>query len=328
MKEIHFIKAGHAYPFVSLLSAENVAVRKLADQAGLPLDTVLEGNGVIGERSLWRFVDLAAHKLHRDFLGYEAATATPVFSGGKLGVMPIAEAPSLKGLLDQFFIEAMAESTGCVYALELGKTHSKLRRTPTFGNAMSSWQVEQYMIQVFIQIIRIVTGPCWLPAEVGVCSVSSPQPLPREWLHIRFKWGQSCTELLLPNSILDLPPLSEFRYPDQLKRYGALNQPVELSIGELILRQTKAGCPGIEAAARELGMSCSTLKRRLNDMGVTYSALIEESRFRLAKEMLEIPTIPLKQIAHDLGYSHRANFDRAFKRWSGVSPRQYRTNTQ
>jgi len=328
MRETHFIKAGHARPFISFLKSKNIPLKELADKAGLPLDAALEGEGVIGERSLWRFIDLAAQKNRLEFLGYECAVASPVISDGKLGAMRLADAPSLKHLLEQFFHYAMKESTGCVYELVQGETHSLCQRTPTFRDELASWQVEQYMIQVFIQIVRISTGPNWLPSEVGVNSISSPQPLPDEWRYIRFVWGRTHTQLKIPNTVLGLPPLAGFQNLDRSKRFGSLDRPEELSVRSLVKRQVLAGCPGLEAAARELGISTATLKRRFYKMGLSYSTLVEQSRLKLARDMLKNENIPLRQIAYDLGYRHHANFDRAFKRWTGESPRQYRMSLQ
>jgi len=328
MRETHFIKAGHAQPFISFLKSKNIPLKELADQAGLPLDAALEGEGVIGERSLWRFIDLAAQKHRLDFLGYQCAVASPVVSDGKLGSMPLENASSLKHLLEQFFRYVMKESTGCAYELVPGETHSLLQRTPTFRDELASWQAEQYMIQVFIQIVRISTGPNWLPSEVGVNSISSPQPLPDEWRYTRFIWGRTHTQLKIPNAVLNLPPLADFQNLDRSKRFGSLDRPEELSVRSLVKRQVLTGCPGLEAAAHELGISTATLKRRFYEMGLSYSTLVEQSRFKLAHDMLKNENIPLRQIAHDLGYRHHANFDRAFKRWTDVSPRHYRLALQ
>jgi len=326
MKELHLIQVRHAAPFIKVLKASGAPVKLLAKQSGLALDAVLKGEGVIGERSLWRFIEYAAKREGREFLGYESAVATPVVENGKFGVMPLHHESSLKSLLLQFFQDAQIESSGSHYELVTGNHHSRLRRTPIFQGEQASWQVEQYMIQVFIQIIRICAGPQWLPAEIGVSSRNSPQSLPREWQNIRFKWGQAVTELKIPNPLLELPPVwtycaLSYEWPVLSGNEG------KVTIEALVERQLTAGTINLGNAAEELGVSSATLKRRLRKLGTSYSAIVERCRYRLACDLLRNSKVSVREIAHDLGYKHPSNFARAFNRLAGVSPLAYRNRS-
>jgi AraC-like DNA-binding protein len=73
-----------------------------------------------------------------------------------------------------------------------------------------------------------------------------------------------------------------------------------------------------------VGMSVRTLQRRLADMGVSYSDLVDEVRLASALTLIDDRSIKLSEIARRLGYADAANFDRAFKRWTGLSPSQAR----
>jgi AraC-like DNA-binding protein len=80
----------------------------------------------------------------------------------------------------------------------------------------------------------------------------------------------------------------------------------------------------IERVARELGMSRQTLYRRLRDEGVTFEAILEAKRRQLAIRYLGLEGLSVKAVAYKLGFSDPAAFSRAFKRWTGVSPREFR----
>ncbi|TOZ35130.1 AraC family transcriptional regulator, partial [Burkholderia pseudomallei] len=80
------------------------------------------------------------------------------------------------------------------------------------------------------------------------------------------------------------------------------------------------GYPSLDALARELHLSERTLKRKLSDYGTTYSALLDEIRLRDALRLLEGTTLTVEEIAARVGYTDRANFSRAFRRWTGTSP--------
>ena len=80
----------------------------------------------------------------------------------------------------------------------------------------------------------------------------------------------------------------------------------------------------IEHVAFFAGMSKRTLQRRLAESGTGYSKLVDEVRFARAIELIDNPSTRLADIAHELGYSDLANFDRAFRRWTGLSPSHFR----
>lgn len=81
---------------------------------------------------------------------------------------------------------------------------------------------------------------------------------------------------------------------------------------------------GIEAVAEKLFMSDRTLKRQLAAEGTSFSTIVDEVRYRRATALLSRTDYSLEQIADELGYSDVANFSRAFKRWSGRSPSNWR----
>jgi AraC-like DNA-binding protein len=79
----------------------------------------------------------------------------------------------------------------------------------------------------------------------------------------------------------------------------------------------------LPAIAKVLGVSTRTLQRRLGESGKSFRELHDEVRFQRARELLagEAST---DDVATALGYRDRANFVRAFTRWSRQSPSQYR----
>ena len=80
----------------------------------------------------------------------------------------------------------------------------------------------------------------------------------------------------------------------------------------------------LEDVARELNMSGRTLRRRLSAGGMSFEALVENVRKTRALSLLTHSGVAVERIAIETGYSDVRNFRRAFKRWTGVSPSEYR----
>lgn len=82
--------------------------------------------------------------------------------------------------------------------------------------------------------------------------------------------------------------------------------------------------PSLSEVAELLHLSPRTLRRRLDDLGTSYNALLSTVRKRIAVRYLVNTAMTTEEIAELLNYSDAANFRHAFKRWTGRSPREYR----
>jgi AraC-like DNA-binding protein len=71
-------------------------------------------------------------------------------------------------------------------------------------------------------------------------------------------------------------------------------------------------------------MSARTLSRKLHEEGVAFTEILEETRAALAKSYLAERNLPVSEIAWLLGYREVSSFTHAFKRWTGMTPRQFR----
>ncbi|WP_407658054.1 helix-turn-helix transcriptional regulator [Marinobacter alexandrii] len=93
----------------------------------------------------------------------------------------------------------------------------------------------------------------------------------------------------------------------------------------LISTQLARGKVGVEAVASQLHMSRYTLHKKLKREGLTFAHLLEDVRRTQALNYMQDKTKPLVEIAEQLGFSELSAFSRAFKRWMGTSPAEYRS---
>ena len=95
-------------------------------------------------------------------------------------------------------------------------------------------------------------------------------------------------------------------------------------VRDIITKQLAGGTPTLSNVAKQLGMSESTLARHLEDEGTTFKTLLEDLRRRLALAYIRRSELPISEIALLLGFSQAAAFHRAFRRWTGATPLEYR----
>jgi AraC-like DNA-binding protein len=149
---------------------------------------------------------------------------------------------------------------------------------------------------------------------------------------IEVKFGQPHDAIELPRELLNrklngaLPELHK-QAESRLKRKVAQLPSRTSTAGQLerlFSFHQSLFSQGMEAAADLLGMTVRTLQRRLQAEDQNFGDLQARSRYRLAQSMLRETSLNLEAISEKLGFSDRRTFTRAFEKWSGQSPSEYR----
>nr|WP_064493777.1 AraC family transcriptional regulator [Pseudomonas chengduensis] len=91
-----------------------------------------------------------------------------------------------------------------------------------------------------------------------------------------------------------------------------------------LARQLPEQGPDLEAIAAALALSPRTLQRRLREGGLSFSQLVDETRQQLVLHYLRDSSLELAEIAFLVGFSEPGSLARAFRRWTGTSPGEYR----
>jgi AraC-like DNA-binding protein len=104
-------------------------------------------------------------------------------------------------------------------------------------------------------------------------------------------------------------------------------RPGSSSLADVVAARVATSLPesgDIGEVARALHMSPRTLQRRLELEGTTFSEVLDRARLSAARALLSERELPLAEVASRLGFSDVATFSRAFKRWTGMPPGQWR----
>jgi AraC-like DNA-binding protein len=99
---------------------------------------------------------------------------------------------------------------------------------------------------------------------------------------------------------------------------------VARDVERLIQDTLPSGIPSIHQIGEHMGMSNRTLTRRLRENGVTFRDIIQKTQEQVAIDLLTNTGRSIAEIAFETGFSEQSTFSRAFKRWTGLSPIEYR----
>jgi len=189
-------------------------------------------------------------------------------------------------------------------------------------------------IEGIIAILRSAAGPDWCPAEITFVSRGRPSDAALgAYGNARILTGHPCNSVLvaavdIARTCIDRrstsddvndamsPPRTRSGLGDAWDFVTALRAPSRPYLAQ--------GHPSLSLVAEIVGMSERTLQRRLAQSGLTYSEIVQEERFSIASDLLADPDLNIADIAFAAGYENAPHFSRAFRRLTGMTPRDYR----
>lgn len=143
----------------------------------------------------------------------------------------------------------------------------------------------------------------------------------------RLIFDANCLSWAILSKNPNLLPLFENHAEAMLNQMNQVDRYTQ-QVVQAILQQLKGELPTIDAIAHQLTISVRQLQRELQIEGTSFQQLLDETRQELALRHLKNPATPIHDIAFLLGFSEPSAFHRAFKRWTGKTPRSYRVSNE
>lgn len=191
----------------------------------------------------------------------------------------------------------------------------------------------EYALAVTILHCRHASGFDWPLVEVAFELEAPPSSAAHERAFgcpVRF--GAARSELAIARATWDLPAQaasSELLRTLEAHADGMIaglraGSVVSAQVARLIADELQGGDPSLAKIARRMAMSSRTLQRRLGLEQTSFADVLDQTRRHFAQVYLKDPGLALTEIAYLLGFSEQSAFTRAFQRWYGVAPSQFR----
>jgi AraC-like DNA-binding protein len=197
--------------------------------------------------------------------------------------------------------------------------------------AQATGQIYDLSMAIGCNIMRALCGKDWRASEVLFARQRPGDPRPyQRFFQAPLRFDAERSAVVFPSRWLDHHPASA----DPLLHRHLENEANALharrdanvvhDLRRLLRRLLSTRKTSITTVARQLGMHPRTLNRRLWAEGTTFQRESEDIRYTAALQMLGESRMSLAQIAAALDYADASAFNRAFKRWAGITPAQWR----
>lgn len=323
------LSIAYLHALLDYAQARGAAPLQLLD--GLPVDPA-DRDGRAPEAVGAELFDRAARLLGDDALGLHVGEQIRPGHYGALGYVAM-NCATFGGALD-----ALRRYQALV--IDLGRIGVERDRDAL----VLSWQPEgerPYRQLAEFNFAGLVTFTRWLAgADAAPVRIDFAYPAPpdlgehRRVFRCALRFNQPCYRLALPSTGLDTalvqpdPAMRELmlRLADQQLLALPRGAGVLARARGLIARRLNQPPVELDWVSGQLALSARSLQRRLADEGLSFSQLVEAVRRELAQRYLAEAGFDLTDIAFLLGYSEQSAFQRAFKRWTGSTPAQWRGN--
>jgi AraC-like DNA-binding protein len=317
-----------------------------AQARGIELDPLLKKAGLtrrqIENPKIWipvrhqiQFVNLVAETIGDDRLGFNLGVTFDLRKAGLLYYVMASSDVLIEALRRGARYTAVANEGIAQMCQETGSAISLVFRYVGVSRHSDRHQIEFWLVCV-ARLVRHLSGRRLTPVRVRIAHMRKPIPAEfTEYFGSDVAFGARKDEIVLDRRIVDLPVTSADPHLNSLlldyceqalthrrRQRGSFRSSVENAIAPLLPH----GKPRADTVARELGLGPRTLARRLEVEGLTFSSLLEELRQDLARRYLADEHLSISQIAWLLGDREIAAFSHAFKRVTGKTPREARSN--
>jgi AraC-like DNA-binding protein len=320
-----FTRASLLISFATPFAKQSNEVESILDRCGIPHQALAEPDLPLESDALYAAIEMMADTLGNPYFGAEVAAAAAAAG------VDLLKNSGQSATLGEFLIrgtnEVESQVTNVKHSLEVRGYSARYLIQRQFHPASSTFQADAAGCVFYTEIIKLFAGSMFDKNDIQVTAPSidgvppnflPPHQLvankmnrfiwsfPTEWLNRRgsLKWTESTLKASDKTNEIRSSSLSIIR--DLIE--ANLNEPDF----------------DLYALAALTGVRARTIQRALAHRGMSFVKLRDDVRKKRATQLLVETEMSLREIAHETGYSTPETFSRAFRKWKGMLPSEYR----
>ena len=315
-------RAGHFQPVFKTLDRLAVPTDKLLEGVGLSRDAFSDPENLIPGEALWQFMQDAADWLQSDDLGFQVLENSALDDYGHFAT-GLTRAPNLYQAIRKLVRNLSHHSNALDSWLHEDAEFIWICRPGIRAYTSGQWVMEQHAIGFYATLVRAYADADWTPKRAWL-QAQWPSP-PEGYTFLRdtdVLTEQDYTALAVEKALLLRTPRASVA--DESPALEEAPTALPDTLKEMMRQHFFGNAVSVEGVAQKLGVNVRTLQRRLLPHHTTVKALIEEVKFEQACNLLEQTDYKTADIAQEMGYYDLRGFVRAFRRWCGHTPADYR----
>lgn len=331
MATIPITRSQFLLPFVGILDEIGAPTSSLLEKFRLPVNLNEKSNFYIPLLPALSFIDYAQRTQDLQDFSFLAGQRLHFSHLRERTKALVAHSPTLLVALRHACHWASREDSMLSMWIEYDQNQIRVCNRITLPGSLSYLKHAQWLQNVFsVYIVRQFTGADWMPPVMAFEAHYMPNAATQSyWPNVHFLSEQHASFISIPNSYLSLPyhantlysPCHDFE--DEPSGYEIVE-----TLKLMLPSYLDGGVPTLAEVAEMASVSPRTFQRKLSSVDFAYSDILDSVRFERSSMLLRETDAKIIDVAFASGYSDPAHFSRAFRRIAGVTPRQFREQSQ
>ena len=329
---VALLRAAFVEPYRTAMRDNGINANTWFKKVRLPITELEDPALLVPEITVWRLINQVAIAEGVPDFGAQVAQAKPWIEIETL--KPWLEMqPDLDSLLAEFCRMAVGQSSIVTFAHRVDDStcYFEYLNDPLIKTDI---QMELYRVTSMIDLVRVFTGSYWRPSIVKLKMAENQVIRYNSILQdCELEFSSGVTAIGFSANLLNLgcggrkPNLFNQEFTTDRIRALANETGLVTAIEHILESYIAERGLSIELIADLIGVSSRNLQRTFKQYGCSYRQVLDDTRKRYALSCLQTNQHSIGEVSKKLGYNDTSNFARAFKKWTGLSPSQYRLHS-
>ena len=313
-------------PFLLELQRRGVDAQPLLAELNLPSEIPASDDLFVASTTIYEIVEESAKLADDKYLGFAIGVNLDLRAWNPIAAAA-ERATSVGQLLAMFCVNAAEHSTATRFTLSTDGERSTFGLRRIEAPPFRPGQNDAFYTGMMLQLLKRATQKNWDAGQV-IFSVADPACVPAgDEVYRIAKGGKSGVQITFPSPwLFERFEKSRFHASTGESRSSDMPQSLVESVRSALLPHLNKSDLTVERAAAICGHDRRKLARRLREAGTTLSREIAHLRAAKAQQELERSNQRIAAIGEGVGFTDPTVFSRAFKKWTGQSPQEYRRN--